>query len=157
MNSTYYGWVGIPINYLYETTQDIDRLNLKLRNKSIDWNGKYGEILEKSLVLTEDEKLFGIMRTVLELRNHNHIHGTLIPTGTIFGLYVSAQALNKKLNLFQMHRFVSTNSLVISNRGILLLSNLEFYWMFALNRAEYLFMDFCRHLLMEFIQFSPTL
>lgn len=118
MNSTYYGYVGIPLNYLYETTRDIDRLNLKLRNKSIDWNGKYGEILEKSLVLTEDEKLFGITRSVLELRNYNQIHSTLIPTGTIFGLYVSAQALNKRLNLFQMHRFVSTNSLV--NRILIL-------------------------------------
>lgn len=111
VNSTYYGWVGIPLNYLYESTLDIDRLNLKLRNEKIDWNCKYGELLEKSLVLTDDEKLFGITRTVLELRNYNHIHSTLIPFGTVFGTYVSAQALNQRLNLFQMHRFVSNTFL----------------------------------------------
>lgn len=108
MNSSYYGWVGIPLNYLYTSKLDIDKMNLKLRTESIDWNSKYGELLEDSLILTEDEKLFGITRTIMELRNYNYIHTTVIPISTIFGTYVSAQALNNRFNLFQMHRFVST-------------------------------------------------
>lgn len=111
MNSTYYGWVGVPLNYFYNSTLDIDRLNLKLRNESIDWSSKAGVMLEKSLVLTEDEKLFGITRSVFELRNQNHIHSTLIPTFSIFGLYVTAQRLNNRFNLFLMPRMVSSDRL----------------------------------------------
>lgn len=107
VNSTYGGWVGIPINYLYDSTRDIDRMNIKLRTETIDWNSKYGEMLEQSLVLTDDEKLFGIARSVLELRNYNHIHSTLVPGGTIIGLYVSAQTLNNKYNLFKLPKYVS--------------------------------------------------
>lgn len=91
---------------------DIDRMNLKLRTEPIDWNSKAGERLEKALVLTENEKLFGITRSVLELRNYNYVHSTLVPTGTVFGLYVTAQKLNQRFNLYLMPRFVCylTNS-----------------------------------------------
>ncbi|XP_055307159.1 uncharacterized protein LOC129571383 [Sitodiplosis mosellana] len=104
VHSRYSGWIGLPLNYMYSTSQDIDRMNLKLRTEQIDWNSKYGELLEKSLVLTEDEKLFGILRSVLELRNYNHIHTTLVPGATIFALYSSARAINDRYNLFQIPR-----------------------------------------------------
>lgn len=111
VNSSYCGWVGIPINYLYRTEMDIDRFNLKIYNGTdwvaIDWNSKHGDLLEKSLILTEDEKLFGITRSVLELRNQNHIHSTLIPSATVLSLYFSAQEINKRYNLFRAPRFVS--------------------------------------------------
>lgn len=92
---------------MYTTTQDIDRMNLKLRNEPINWISKHAELLEKSLVLTDDEKQFGILRSVLELRNYNHITTTLIPGGTIFALYSSARFINDKYNLFQIPRAVS--------------------------------------------------
>lgn len=110
MHSKFSGWIGLPLNYMYSTTQDIDRMNLKLQTKQIDWNSKYGELLEKSLVLSDDEKYFGILRSVLELRNYNYIHTTLVPGGTIFALYSSAKAINDKYNLFQIPRGVSIKS-----------------------------------------------
>lgn len=112
MNSNYGGWIGIPINYLYNSTRDIDRFNIKLRTESIDWSSDHGKLLEKSIVLTEDEKMFGILRSILELQNYNHIHTTLVPSATVFGLYVSAQTLNNRYNLFklpQVVRFESNN------------------------------------------------
>lgn len=106
MNSTYGGWIGIPINYLYDSTRDIDRMNIKLRTESIDWSSDHGRLLERSIVLTEDEKMFGLLRSILELQNYNHIHTTLVPSATIFGLYVSAQTLNNKYNLFKLPQVV---------------------------------------------------
>lgn len=107
MNSSYYGWIGIPLNFFYSTNQDIDRFNLKLRNEPIDWNSKYGEMLEKSLILTDDEKLFGITKATMELRNYNYIHKPLVPAFTTFGLYCSAQWVNRRFGLFHFPRMVS--------------------------------------------------
>lgn len=106
VNSRFGGWIGLPLNYMYSTTHDIDRMNLKLRTEPIDWTTKHGALLEQSLVLTEDEKMFGILRSVLELRNYNHVHTTLVPCATILGLYTSAKAINDKYNLFQIPRAV---------------------------------------------------
>lgn len=106
VNSSYYGWVGIPLNFFYASSQDIDRFNLKLRNETVNWNSKHGEMLEKSLILTEDEKLFGITKAVIELRNYNYIHRTAIPALTVFGLYCSTQWINRRFGLFQIPRTV---------------------------------------------------
>lgn len=110
MNSTFAGYVGLPMNYLYDSTRDIDRFSIQLRTEAIDWNSKWGELLEKSLVLTKDEKLFAITRSVLELRNSNHVHSALIPVGAIFGLYTGTQVINRKYNLFQYPRSVTAPS-----------------------------------------------
>lgn len=111
MNSSYSGWIGLPISYMYRSPQDIDKMNIQVRTEPIDWNSKYGELLENSLLLTEEEKLFGMMRSILELKNYNHVHSTLVPAGAIFGLYTTAQAINKKYNLYQLPRPVSRFSL----------------------------------------------
>lgn len=107
LNSNYGGWIGIPINYLYDSVRDIDRFNIKIKNEPISWNSKHGELLEKSLVLTEDEKLFGFIRSILELRNYNHVHSTVVPGITIMGLYASAQEINRRYSLFNLPSAVS--------------------------------------------------
>lgn len=89
---------------MYESINDVDKVNLKLGAKSIDWNSKYGQLLEKSLVLTEDEKEFGLLKTALELRNNNFQHGTLIPGVCVFGLYSVSQVVNQKLGLYHRPR-----------------------------------------------------
>lgn len=110
VNSMYGGWIGFPVNYLYKTSTDIDRSDIKIRTHSIQWDSKYGEMLQNSLVLTEEEKLFAISRTILELRNYNHYHNTMVPAAVIHGLYVASQTLNKRYNLFQIPRAVSIES-----------------------------------------------
>lgn len=97
------------MNFFYNSTQDIDRFNLKLRNETINWSSQHGEMLEKSLILTEDEKLFGITKTVMELRNYNYIHRAAIPAFTVFGLYCSAQLINRRFGLFHIPRVVSVS------------------------------------------------
>ncbi|XP_031616462.1 transmembrane protein 177 [Contarinia nasturtii] len=104
LNSIHHGFIGIPVNYLYDSELDIDKMNLKLRTESIDWDSKCGELLEKSLILTEKEKMFGIIRSILELRNYNHVHNAFIPFFLCFGLYTTAQAINQKYKLFLIPR-----------------------------------------------------
>lgn len=107
MNSSYNGWIGIPTNFLYENTNDIDRYNLKIRNESIQWNTKYGELLEKSLVMSDDEKLFGIVRAILQLRNYNFVIDSLIPAACIFGFHTFAQYINRRFSLYAIATGVS--------------------------------------------------
>lgn len=153
MNSNYSGWIGLPVNYMYTKPYDIDKINLRLRTEPINWNSKYGDLLEKSLVLTEDEKHFGILRSILELRNYNHIHTTLVPAGTILALYTSGRFINDKYNLFQIPRAVSyflfsleiclyhkdVSQLNLNRRSISIFfeNTLPFFFLFQ-NRDEYL-------------------
>lgn len=112
MNSLYHGYIGVPITYFYRSVHDIDKFNLKFGTESIDWSSNYGELLEKSLVLTDDEKMFGLIRAILELRNFNFVHNSLVPGVMIFGLYVTASTINQKYKLFQIPRGVSNSKLV---------------------------------------------
>lgn len=105
-SSGFGGYIGIPINYLYKTTNDIDKMNIKMGTKSINWNSKHGQLLEESLVLTEDEKDFGLLRAAFELRNKNYIHKSLIPFGSICGLYFLSQKVNQHIGLYQKPRTV---------------------------------------------------
>lgn len=99
---------------MYESINDVDKVNVKLGEKSIDWNSKYGQLLKNSLVLTEDEKEFGLLKTTLELRNNNFQHGTLIPCACIFGLYTISQSINRKLGLYHRPRPVCVTFLTFA-------------------------------------------
>lgn len=72
--------------------------------ESINWNSKYGELLEKSLVLSEDEKEFGLLKAAFELRNKNYIHRSLIPFGSICAFYFLSQRVNQHMGLYQKPR-----------------------------------------------------
>lgn len=111
MNSNCNGYIGIPLNYLYKSINDIDRsmINHEMGKESIDWTSKYGQLLEKSMILTEDEKDFGLLKTAFELRNHNHIHQSLIPGASILALYVTSQTINEKFGLYQRPRTVNSH------------------------------------------------
>lgn len=108
--------MGIPVNYLYKSLADIDRFNIKLRNETIDWSSKFGQLLEQSLLLTEDEKQFGLLKAALELRNFNFVHKTILPAAGIFGLYVMAQTVNGKLNLYQKPRPVINSEFDLNSK-----------------------------------------
>lgn len=109
MYTSYHGWIGIPTNFLYKNTSEVDKYNLRIRNEAIKWNSKYGEQLEKSLVMTDDEKQFGLTRAILQLRNYNYIHDGFIPASLIIGFYSLGQEINRRYNLYRFPTAVSTN------------------------------------------------
>lgn len=92
--------VGIPINYTYTAHNEIDKSEIIIRGKPVDWSSKGGKLFEESLVLTEDEQIFGITRELIQLRYNKVLLNSLYPTATIFFMYTIASGLNSKLRLF---------------------------------------------------------
>lgn len=94
------------MNFLYESRQDIDIMNLRIRDKEIDWNSEAAERLVDAVLLTDNEQKFALVRAVCELKNYNHIHGSLVPAFTLAGLYSTGQYLNHRFNLLSRSPFV---------------------------------------------------
>lgn len=96
--------VGIPINYTYTDKDEIDKTNIIIRGKPVDWNSKGGKLFEESLVLTEDEQIFGITREMMQLRYNNVLLNSLYPTITLSMMYAMTTTLNSKMRLFYKPR-----------------------------------------------------
>lgn len=92
--------VGIPVNFTYTSAAEIDKSDIIVRGKLVDWNSQGGMLLEQSLVLTEDEQIFGLAREILQLQNQKVLLNSLYPCGTITGCYFLASYLNSKMNFF---------------------------------------------------------
>lgn len=92
--------VGIPINYSYTAKNEIDRSDIIIRGKPVDWGSRGGALFEESLVLTEDEQLFGIAREMVQLRHNDILLNSLFPTASIAMVYAISTAVNSKFRLF---------------------------------------------------------
>jgi len=106
LKSRYGGWVGIPINYVYNSSTDIEKGDIRVGQTPVKWNTSNGELLENSLVLTEDEQIFGISRSILELRSWKMGTELVFPVVTLLGMYSIAINVNQKFNLYAKHRAV---------------------------------------------------
>lgn len=92
-------YIGIPSNYFYEFKSDINRDSILIRNKKIDWDSSQGKLLEEALVLTENEKIFAIIKAILESDNYKITLDSVYPFMTMLLVYTSANKLNSKLKL----------------------------------------------------------
>lgn len=91
---------GIPINFTYTVPADIDKADIIIRGKPIDWNSQGGKLLEESLVLKEDEQIFAITRELRQLQTNQVFLDSLYSTGTIAAYYIFTSTVNNKMNLF---------------------------------------------------------
>lgn len=98
------------MNYVYNSSKDIEKSDIRLRQEPVKWETSNGELLEKSLVLTEDEQIFGISRSILELRSWKLGTDITIPVITVLGMYSAAHTVNQKFNLYAKPRAVMINS-----------------------------------------------
>lgn len=110
--------VGIPVNYSYESVNDIDRTDIMMRSKKIDWNSKAGQLLEDALLLSEDEKVFGITRAILESNTYKPILQSAYPIGTILFMYTAAAAMNRNLKLFYRPFAVMTSQNLTYDKSV---------------------------------------
>lgn len=94
------GLIGIPVNYSYTAIGDINKMDVIIRGKPVDWNSQGGKYLEQSLVLSEDEQIFGIAREIIQIQNNSVYLNSIYPAVTIFSYYTLTSALNSKLRLF---------------------------------------------------------
>ncbi|XP_055694544.1 transmembrane protein 177 [Lutzomyia longipalpis] len=99
VKSHYGAYIGIPTNYLYDNEGQIDKKNIKLQTEPIKWASPEGELLSKSLILDEDEQIYGIAHCILMTRNHQRFLNGIYASGTIFGTYVLGHFINKQMQL----------------------------------------------------------
>lgn len=109
LRSRHGGWIGIPLNYEFSHPDNIDKSEIRTRQEEIDWSTPPGELLKNSLVLTEDEQIFGICRSLVELKSFKMITDIALPVVTIFSIYFTAVGVNRKFNLYAKHRGVIFN------------------------------------------------
>lgn len=93
--SNFGAWLGIPINFSYDSVNDIDRTNIQIRDKQIRWSSEDGKQLQESFVFTEQEQIYGLSRALLDLRTIGLYAKSVIQAGSVVALYLSAQYLNR--------------------------------------------------------------
>lgn len=108
LKSKHGGWVGIPVNYTYKSRSDIDKLEITLNHEPIKWDSTHGKLLQESMVLKEDEQVFGLARSILELSCWKLHLNILFAPACFAATYALSAKLNDKFQLFsRVHRAVS--------------------------------------------------
>lgn len=97
--SKYGGLIGIPTNYSYTSVETIDRSEIRFRNEQIKWGSESGKMLEEALVLTEDEQIFGMCRTILQLQTQRVMLNSVFPSLSFLAMYSVGNYLNQRMNL----------------------------------------------------------
>lgn len=104
--SRFGGVLGIPSNYDYETKEDIDKKSILYRNKPINWDSEAGRNLERAIVLTDNEQVFAISKSILQLQTHRVLLNSLFPTCAFMMVYTIGTSLNQQMNLLRGPFFV---------------------------------------------------
>jgi hypothetical protein len=70
-----------------------------LRGEEIDWNSNYGRELEDSLILTEDEQVFGMAKEISDMATHKILFKSAYAPTTVMLIYGMGANLNQRLGL----------------------------------------------------------
>lgn len=97
--SKYGAIVGVPTNYEYDGTGDIKRSEILFRNEKIDWESESGKYLEESLILNEDEQVFGFCKALLQAKTHYVLMNSVFPSLSFITVYTVGSYLNSSLGL----------------------------------------------------------
>lgn len=92
--------LGIPVNYCYNNINEINRNEVRFRNEEINWNSESGKLLQEAIILTEDEKVFGLCSSILQVQTHRVLLNSLFPSISFLSMYTLGRYLNMNLNLF---------------------------------------------------------
>ncbi|XP_017133178.1 transmembrane protein 177 isoform X1 [Drosophila elegans] len=115
------GALGIPVNYGYGSPEEIKRADIRFRDQQIDWSSPSGKLLEQAIVLNEDEQIFGLSKSVLQLQTHQVLLNSIFPSVSFLMVYTMGTYLNLRLNLFARHgsvRFVLYSILGLFGLGL---------------------------------------
>ncbi|XP_055532314.1 transmembrane protein 177 [Wyeomyia smithii] len=100
MKSRFGGIVGIPANFEYNSAADIEKQDVILQGRKINWSSEGGKLLEECLILNEDEQVFAICREILTLNTHKRFIQSVIPSAVWFFTYNLASLVNRRNNLY---------------------------------------------------------
>lgn len=93
-------FVGIPINYEYEELNEVPVSEVVVSGEPASWTPEAKALFKESLVLTEDEQIFGIMREILLSQTYKVPLNCFYPLITVVFGYSLGHTLNNKLSLF---------------------------------------------------------
>ncbi|XP_013106723.2 transmembrane protein 177 [Stomoxys calcitrans] len=97
--SRFGAFIGIPANYEYESVEDIKHNEIRFRDQDIDWNSESGKYLKESLVLTEDEQIFGLCKALLQAKTQYVLMNSIYPSLSFLTVYTVGSYLNSSLGL----------------------------------------------------------
>ncbi|XP_055919768.1 transmembrane protein 177 [Eupeodes corollae] len=97
--SKYGGIIGIPTNYSYTSIDNIDRSEIRFRTEQIKWGSESGQMLQEALVLKEDEQIFGMCKTILEMQTQRVLLNSAFPSISFLAVYSVGSYLNQRMNL----------------------------------------------------------
>ncbi|XP_062550674.1 transmembrane protein 177-like [Armigeres subalbatus] len=100
MKARFGGVVGIPINFQYDNSTDIEKSDMLIGNRKVDWASEGGKLLDECLILSEDEQVFGIAREILTLNTNKRLIQAIIPTVSWFFTYSAASSINQRCNFY---------------------------------------------------------
>lgn len=98
--------LGLPSNFNYESTKDINKSEILFRNKPINWESDAGKNLEKAIVLTENEQIFAISKSILQFQTQKVLLNSIFPTVSFVMVYSVGTSLNHAMKLFSGPVFV---------------------------------------------------
>lgn len=113
MKSRFGGIVGIPANFEYSGVDDIEKQDVVLQGRKLNWSSEGGKLLEECLVLSEDEQVFAIAREMLTLNSQKRLIQSVIPAAVWYFTYNVAALVNTRNNLYV--RPFSVSFFIINN------------------------------------------
>lgn len=118
MKSRFGGHIGIPTNYVYDKIEDIERGDIRIRDQLINWSSEDGKILQNSLVLSEIEQVFGMVRSILQVKTHKLLLTSLYAPVCLMSMYATGYYVNQKMRLYTKPLAVSNEFLCQQERSI---------------------------------------
>lgn len=104
-HSIYGTYVGVPINYEYETPNDVPTSEIVIAGEQVNWNNSdLKKMFKESLILSEDEQIFGIMRELALACSSKFLLECLYPIVAVVGAYAMGHTINNRLQLFSRTR-----------------------------------------------------
>jgi len=89
-------YVGIPQNFNYKSTGDIERDLITMKRKPVSWNSDGGHLFQDSLILSDNAQKFAIARELCHLNTGYVYNYALISCGALYVQYLSSVYLNIK-------------------------------------------------------------
>lgn len=96
--------IGVPVNYEYESVDEVPISQIQVAGEVPTWNQETRDKFKSSLVLTEDEQIFGMMREILMSRTYQLALDCVYPVVATVGAYAMGHIINNKLQLFSRPR-----------------------------------------------------
>ncbi|XP_064617289.1 transmembrane protein 177-like [Liolophura sinensis] len=99
LNTRKGGIVGIPANFKYLSTDNVERNKVVLNNKGVDWNSSAGEKLAEAMVLSDNAKKFAIAREIFTIKSYFYAVDALLASFSFLGSYSFGYFINRKMGL----------------------------------------------------------